>query len=212
MSAIDWVVNKLKQEDNLEVVDHTPENFLNIQYRKNYTFIVAVLGVQNVIDQYDVEPLFNSSNPPQLVINIPTKTLWSGSAIRYVHAAFAAFGSYGDIYRAATTGDAGSYRNKNMEYFITAMQQHQNVKNVSYVYDNVFLVERKRGKSLTVAVIEAYNMSAEDVRNARTKFQDFDIVVKSTNYGSITNEAEEAAKSIGAEALKFGELMGRLNR
>jgi len=59
---------------------------------------------------------------------------------------------------------------------------------------------------------QAYNLSAEDVRNARTRFGQFDVLVKSTSYGSITAQAEEAANSMGAQTLTFGELMRRLSQ
>ena len=97
-----------------------------------------------------------------------------------------------------------------MGFFIKAMRQHKNVSSVSYVYDRVFKADRKHGSSLTVAVIDAYNMSAEDVRNAKDQFGHFDIVVKSSSHGSITHQADAAAKSVNAEALTFGELMRRL--
>lgn len=209
-NVIDWVASKLEKSDGLEVVSRTPENFLKVEYRDGYTLLVAVLGVQNLIELHDVEPLFTGDSTPQLVVNIPSKTLWSGNAISYIHAASAAFGSFGDISRAASTGDAGSYRDKNMGFFITSMEQHSNVIDVSYVNNNVFIVDRRKGDSLTVAVIDAYNMSAEDVRDARTKLGHFDIVVKSSSYGSITEQAKTTAESMSVEALTFGNLMGRL--
>jgi hypothetical protein len=97
-----------------------------------------------------------------------------------------------------------------MGFFINAMRQHSNVSSVSYVYDRVFMADRKKGPSLTIAVIDAYNMSAEDVRNAKDLFGHFDIVVKSSSHGSITQRAEDAAKSMNVDALTFGELMTRL--
>jgi hypothetical protein len=97
-----------------------------------------------------------------------------------------------------------------MGFFINAMKQHSNVSSVSYVYETVFKAERKIGASLVVAVIDAYNMSAEDVRNARDRFGHFDVVVKSSSHGAITNQADAAAKSMGAHALSFRELMGWL--
>lgn len=209
-NVTDWVAEKLETSEELEIVGRTPEDFLVVRSKDDYTFLVAVLGVQNVIGPSDVEALFAGANKPQFVVNVPSKTLWSGNAIRHVHAASAAFGSLGDVSRAASTGDAGSYRDKNMGFFITAMKQHSNVSGVSYVYDKVFIADRKIGTSLTVAVIEAYNMSAEDVRNAKARFGHFDVVVKSSSHGSITNQAEAAAKSMGAEALTFGDLMRRL--
>lgn len=206
----DWAAAKLaiSDEDMLEIVNRTPEGFLVIRsINDGYEFLVAVLGIQNVIQLSDVESLFTGDNKPQLVINVPSKTLWSGAAIEHIHAQFASFGSLGDVYRASRSGNAGAYRNKAMSFFIKALQQHSNVSSVSYVYDRVFYVNRYRGESLTIAVIDAYNMSAEDVRNAKASFGNFDVAVKATSYGSITNLADAAAESMGAQVVMFGDLM-----
>ncbi|HNP31240.1 MAG TPA: hypothetical protein PKK23_19495 [Nitrospirales bacterium] len=203
----DWVAEKLVESERLQIVERTPEDFLVVKSKDDYTFPVAVLGMQNVIELSDVEPLFAGDSRPKFVMNVPSKTLWSGNAIRRIHAKSAAFGKLGDISRAASTGDAGSYRDKNMGFFINAMKQHSNVSGVSYVYERVFRADRNIGSSVTVAVIDAYNMSAEDVRNAKDQFGHFDILVKSTSYGSITHQADAAAKSMSAVALTFGELM-----
>ncbi|WP_039803588.1 hypothetical protein [Azotobacter chroococcum] len=205
-----WVSDKLVSKEGLEIVERTPEDFLVVRSKNGDTFLVAVLGVQNVIGLSDVEPLFAGATKPQFVVNVPSKTLWSGAAIHHIHAASAAFGTLGDVSRAADIEDAASYRDKSMGFFINAMSQHSNVSSVSYIYESVFKVDRKIGASLVVAIINTYNMSAEDVRNAKAQFGHFDVVVKSTNYGSITNQAEAAAKSMGAQALTFGELMGHL--
>lgn len=211
-NVTDWVVDKLATPGGLVIVERTPENFLVVRSRNDYTFVVAVLGVQNVIGLSDVQPLFVGANKPQIVVNVPSKTLWSGAAIDHIHAAYAAFGTLGDVSRAAHTENAGSYREKDMGFFIDAMKQHSNVSNVSYVYDRVLKADRKIGASLIVGVIDVYNMSAEDVRNAKAQFGHFDVVVKSSSYGSITDQAEAAAKSMGAQALMFGDLMRRLGK
>ncbi|QEL55186.1 hypothetical protein [Chromobacterium paludis] len=205
-----WVADKLVATEDIEIVDRTPEDFLVVRAKDGYTFLVAVLGVQDVVGLSDVEPLFTAATKPQFVVNVPSKTLWSGSAINHIHAESAAFGTLGDVSRAANMGDAGSYRDKNMVFFINAMEQHSNVSSVTYIYGTVFKVDRKVGASLVVAVIDTYNMSAEDVRNTRSRFGHFDVVVKSTSYGSITSQAEAAAQSMGAQALTFRQLMGML--
>jgi hypothetical protein len=209
-NATDWVAEKLVTSETLEIVERTPEDFLVVRSKNNYTFPIAVLGVKDVIELAHVEPLFTGAAKPQFVVNVPSKTLWSGNAIRRIHAAAAAFGTLGDVSRAASTGHAGSYRDKNLDFFINAMKQHSNVSCVSYIYDRVFKTDRRIGSSLTVAVIDAYNMSAEDVRNAKARFGHFDVIVKSSSTGSITYQAEAAAKSMDAEALTFSELMRRL--
>jgi hypothetical protein len=63
-----------------------------------------------------------------------------------------------------------------------------------------------------VALVDAYDMSAEDIRSTRDLYGRFDAAVKISSYGSITTAAQEAAASMGAEAFKFGELMRRLNK
>lgn len=206
-SVTDWVAEKLNANGDLEIANKTREGFLVVRRKDGYTFSVAVLGIKTVIELSDVEPLFAGGTSLQFVVNVPSKALWSGPAIDRIHAASAAFGTFGDISRAADTGDAGSYRDKNMAFFINAMKQHRNVSRVSYVYDSVFKADCRTGQSVVVAVVDAYNMSAEDVRNARDRFGRFDVTVKSTSYGSITSQAHEAAKSIGAHAMTFSELM-----
>jgi hypothetical protein len=208
-----WVAEKLaKDEQRLKVVDRTPEDFLVIEAMDEYSILVAVLGVREIVQISSVQPLFAGATEPELVINVPSKTLWSGAAIDFIHSVPAAFGTMGDIARAASTNDPRFFRDKEMGFFINAMEQHSNVSNVSYVYDSVFRADRWNGESVTVAVIDAYNMSAEDVRNARTRIGHFDVVVKSSNYGSISEQAEAAAESMGAQALTFRGLMQRLAR
>lgn len=212
-SAVDWVVEKLEKRQEVEVSDRTPEDFLIIRSGSgDYSFICAVLSVDGVITLSDVKGLFAEENPPQFIVNVPTKTLWSGEAINYIHMQGAAFGSFGDICRAASIGDVSSFRDKNMGFFINAIGQHTHVSNVTYVYNTVFNAHLLDGSYSTIAVIEAYNMSAEDVRNARSKFGHFDLIVKASSHGSITNSAEAAANSMGAEALTFGGLMSRLGK
>lgn len=210
-NVTDWAIGKLI-EQRLEIIDRTPEDFLVVKSEGEYTFNVAVLGVKDAVKLTDVESLFSGAIKPQLVVNVPSKTLWSGSAIDRIHAASAAFGRLGDVSRAASTKNAGTYRDKDMGFFINGMKQHTNVSGVSYVYDRVFKVDQRSGTGLIVAVIDTYNMSAEDVRNAKDQFGHFDVVVKSSSYGSITDQAEAAAKLIGVQALTFRQLMGRLSK
>ena len=208
-----WVAGKLvENQHGVKVTGRTPENLLVVRGADDYTFLVAVLGIQDVVQISHVQPFFSGANKPQLVVNVPSRTLWSGAAIDFLHSMPAAFGTVGDIGRAAVTGAAERFRDKNMGFFISAMAQHKNVSAVSYVYESVFRVDRWNGESLTIAVIGAYNMSAEDVRNARDRVGRFDVVVKASSHGAITHQAETAAASMGAEALTFHGLMQRLAR
>ena len=113
----DWVIGKLSEDKSLQVINRTQDNLLVIEAKGGYSFIVGVLGVQSVIELSDVQPLFAGATRPHLVANVPSKTLWRGSAIDFVHAIPAAFGTFGDISRAAQTKAAGFYRDADMGFF-----------------------------------------------------------------------------------------------
>lgn len=209
-SVTNWVENNLNSSDSLKVLGRTDEDFLIIKPKNHSSILVAVIGVQGVVRREHVDPVFSGMTKPAFVMNVPSKTPWSGSAITHVHAAPAAFGTLGDMRKAATRDEVWTYRNSEWSYFERAIRQHTNVSQVTRIYDAVFEAHRHRGKTLTIALIEAYNMSAEHVRNARDLFGKFDIAVKISSYGGITSAADEAATSMGAEAVMFRGLMQRL--
>lgn len=146
-------------------------------------------------------------------MNVPSKAIWSGAAIELIHDAPAAFGTYGDLIRASRDERVCTFRNKEYRFFERALSQHGAVRSVTRVYDRVFRLHRHRDlPDFTVVLVDAYDMSAEDVRNAHELYGSFDAALKMSSYGSVTSAAMEAAESMGAEAFKLKELMGRLNK
>jgi hypothetical protein len=209
-SITDWVASKIDPKDGLTLVGRTPEEFLLVQFESNEPFAVAAIGVKDIIMPENVQPLLSYATRPQFIVNVPSKTLWSGDAISLINAAPAAFGTLGEIRKAAHSGDVPSYRNKNWEFFENAIIQHESVYAVTRIYDEVFEAHRHRGSSRKIALVNGYHVSAEDVRNARDRFGKFDIAVKKSGYGSVTDAAEQAAVSMGAQAVTFKGLMQSL--
>lgn len=209
-SITDWVASKIDPREGLSVVGRTPEDLLLMQFKSNEPFPVAVIGVGDLPQH--VQPLLSLATRPQFIVNVPSKTLWRGDAISLVNAAPAAFGTLGEIRKAASSGHVPNYRNKNWEFFEQAIRQHSNVHAITRVYDEVFEAHRFRGNDLKIALVDGYHVSAEDVRNARDRFGKFDIAVKKSGYGSVTDAADQAAASMGAEVVTFKGLMQRLAR
>ncbi|MGF6486530.1 hypothetical protein [Pseudomonas frederiksbergensis] len=209
-SAADWVANKITEGDELELVERPASNRLVVSAPGREAFLVAVLGVRDVITTEHVKPLFQDTNNPYFVLNIPSSTLWRGDAMMTIHDAPAAFGSLGDLGKAARLECPFLYRDKQWSFFYDGISQHSNVREVNPLYDRVFEAHRRHGAPLTIAMVDAYNMSAEDIRAARTRYGHFDIAVKMTSYGSVTSAASQAAASFGAETLMYGDLLRRL--
>lgn len=209
-SVTDWVAAHIDPNAGFKLVDRTAEDFLLIEDVEGRISPVAVVGAKPVVMPADVAPVLSHARKPEFVVNIPSSATWSGPAISMVHAAPAGFGTLGDLGRAARAGDLSGYRNKEFGFFERAIGQHSNVRQLNRLYDAVFEATRYSGRTLTIALIDAYNMSAEDVRNARAKYGQFDIALKMSSYGGVTSAATQAAESIGAEAMMFRDLMRRL--
>jgi hypothetical protein len=208
-----WIADKLREEDLFRAVNLIGDGFLKIERKEHAPFVAAALGVHDVIERNHVTPLFKTKAQPAFVVNVPSKAIWSGAAIEIIHDAPAAFGTYGDLIRASRDERVCTFRNKDYHFFERALNQHSAVRSVTRVYDRMFRLHRHRDLSdFTVVLVDAYDMSAEDVRNARELYGNFDAALKMSSYGSVTSAATEAAKSMGAEAFKLKELMGRLNR
>jgi len=208
----DWVEAHIDENAGFKAAGRSAENFLLIEDDKKCVHPVAVIGAKPMVQVADVAPALAHAIKPEFVINIPSKSIWTGSAIDLVHAVPAGFGSLGDLGKAVRLGDLAGYRNKEFGFFERAIGQHSNVQQFTRLYDLVFIAHRKRGPDLTIALIEAYNLSAEDVRHARTQYGAFDIALKMSSYGSVTSAAQEAARSMGAEAMMFRDIMGHLGR
>lgn len=213
-SAIDWVVNKINEGTDLVLLDHSAAEIIEVRATGSQcaAVLVGVIGIREVITAAHVQPFFSGNTPPAFILNIPSATPWRGDAIHIIHSSGAAYGSLGDLARAARLEFAGSYRERETNFFYTAIRDHTNVSDIVMTYDKVFRVERYRGEALTIAMIDAYNVSAEDVRNTRARYGDFDIAVKVSGHGAVTTAAEQAAATFGAQALTFGEMMSRLRQ
>jgi hypothetical protein len=159
-----------------------------------------------------VAPFFAVADRPQFVINVPSKAIWTGPAIELVHSGPAAFGGLGNLIRASRHGKVSSHRFRNYQFVEDGLRQHSAVCQVRRLYDRLFMVSRKGLPDLTIVLVDAYEMSAEDVRSARNLYGRFDAALKMTSYGKVTTAANEAAASMGAGAFVWGDLMRRLNQ
>jgi hypothetical protein len=210
-----WIANKLKDDEQFRLVNSIGDGFLEVARRDHAPFQAVAIGVQDVVAENHVAPLFEvKGRRPEFVVNVPSKAIWSGIAIELIHTAPAAFGTFGELIRASSRDEpVHTYRNREYNFFERAFRQHTAVRDVRRLYDRAYQLHRWRGlPDVTVVLVDAYDVSAEDIRHARNLYGRFDAAVKMTSYGSITTAAREAADTIGAGVFKFGELLGRLNK
>lgn len=209
-----WIVNKLKDDPAFISITSMGSGFFEVSRKGFNAFTTVAIGVRDVVKVQHVAPLFEvEGKKPEFVVNVPSTAVWSGDAIGYVHDAPAAFGTLGDLIRASGEVPVATYRNREYAFFQRVFSQHTEVLEVTRLYDKLFRLHRT-GKlpDVTVVLVDAYDVSAEDVRNVRAVYGQFDAAVKVTGYGSITTAARDAAASIGASVFTLKELMGRLRK
>lgn len=207
-----WVAKKLEENNDLKTVGLSDVGLLIVNRSDKKPFIVAALSEQELVTVQHVAPLFQNSETPDFVVNVPSKAIWSGPAIDVVHRGPAAFGGIGDLGRAARLDEVSSYRFRNCEFVETGIRQHSAVSQVERLFDRKFVARRWERPDLTITLVDAYMMSAEDIRHVRDRYGTFDVALKMTSYGGITSAAHDAAASMGAEACMWGDLMRRLAR
>lgn len=212
-STAAWIVKKLKEERDLANTVDLGAGYLQVVRDGKASFTAVAIGIDDVIALSHVQPLFVGAQKPEFVVNVPSKAIWSGEAIEFIHKAPAAFGKLGELTRAAKVSPPSSYRNKEYAFFEQIFRQHSAVKSVDRLFDRKYLLHRYRDlPELLVVLVDAYDLSAEDVRRARDLYGHFDVALKMTSYGAVTSAAQEAADAMGAQALKLGDFMGRLNK
>ena len=210
--AAPWVAEKLRTADGIEAIDVISSGLLRVTRKKHSPFNVGAIGVEAVVEPANVMSLFEKADGPQFVVNVPTTAIWTAAAIDLVHEHDSAFGGVGDLIRASREVNVPSYRYREYRFVERGLTQHNAVASLTRLYDRKFLVHRLRHSDLTLVMVDAYEVSADDVRTARDLYGAFDTVLKMTSYGGTTTAAREAAASMGAEIFKWGQLLSRLNR
>jgi hypothetical protein len=152
-----WIAGKSDAEFSAVPVG---SGFLSVTRKGGAQFTAVAIGVADIVTLSHVKPLFESELQPEFVVNVPSKAIWSGSAIDFIHNAPAAFGTFGELIRASREEPLHSYRNKEYSFFERAFRQHSAVSQVIRVYDKVYTLGRVRGMSdVTVVDLSPANSS-----------------------------------------------------
>jgi len=146
------------------------------------------------------------------LVNIPSSGMWDGEAIETLAAHGAAFGGVGDLRRAITMKYPGDYVFKEYEYVERRLRQHRAVNGVSRIYDRVWRVHRKAGDTLSVAISDKYDLTADEVRTLYDRYGHFDVLFHTNNMGRIVAKAVDVGTELGIDLISSKDLFDRLGR
>lgn len=214
MSKFEWIAQQISGYKNVLDVRPGPSGTIEVARIGLPATLVAPIDSSGSdwIGTDAVAPFFDGDETPSFAVSVPSKSVWKGEAIDFVRSNGAAYGRMGALQKALSKLDVASEKSP-FDFFERGLRQHSEVDSVELIYESVFRVNRDAGRRpLVVAVIDAYEMSAEHVRNCREKFGHFDIGVKQTSYGRVASSAYQAAESMEAEVMMWSELLKRLRR
>ncbi|WP_157439170.1 hypothetical protein [Agreia sp. Leaf244] len=160
----------------------------------------------------EVGQLLEAHPDVQVVVNVPKGARLLGEAIIRCHEASVAIGSVADGMRALRLSNPGEYRDRETEFALRGLRQHGAVQAIEILDDKRLLLERHQLPSLTVFIGSEYQPTAHSVRSAIQRYGTFDIYVATNPNSHPTAEAVEVGLELGCRVLRWGPLLGELNR
>lgn len=194
-----------------DVSSHTwiTEDIVEIKRPEKQSFRAAVVAKGMVVVDH-VEPLAEAG--VEVIANFPKVGMWRADAIEFCEARGIAWGRYGVLLRALDADFPGESRDPQIQFPRRALTQHSRVKHVGFINDQVLTVRHDTGKTFKVALVYNYDLAPEDIRDARERLGDFDLVLKNNPNGSILDGVAEAAESMGAEVFEIKGILRYLAR
>ncbi len=209
--AAKWVAQKLRSRPGVTGVDIAEPQILLVHRSGHPPFYLGIVATA-CVEKSTLEPILDSKLDAELIINVPKEAIWTGEAIKAAKNANAAFGGMKELHSAMWDESPRLFVDKEIAFVERALSQHSLVTGIERVHDRKYRIQRKRGGDFTVVLINEYEVTADHVRTAQSRYGDFDAVLITNGYGTATTNAKNAAASMGAEVFKIGELFSRLHR
>lgn len=214
MSYRDWIISKIIVDNNeyYQAVEPIGNNVIEVINNKGKSITVGV--IENLeITVVNLMPLMaDTIKTPNIIIG-KANAVWHGKAIEYVRSKNVGWGGLGDIDQAFSTDEYSTIQKREFQFVEKGLLGHSKVSRLERIYDRVFRIYRKLGlEPFVITLINSYELSADEVRNAKAKYGTFDGILKTNPNGSPTSNAYAAASEIDAEIFGWRDLLSRLTK
>jgi len=132
--------------------------------------------------------------------------IWEGEAIRYLENNTIGWGSAGTLGSALDSSDVKTAAHKDFFFSLRLIKQSKFVSNLDREFDRVFTMTLFSGHTLRVGMIMEYEPTADAIRTFWDRFGPIDVAWNINPNGHPTQNAIEAADSLGCKVTKWDEL------
>lgn len=215
MSGADWIAEKLQDGDRTEA---TPQD-ASVVFVRRKDKPDALIGVvpttrgdpKPIITRATAKAVYDQNSDIAMLVAIPRDARWSGDAIRWLEQKGIAFGGVGDLMSAVNhDDDISTHRNKTFAFVDDGIRRHSRVKDVEWQSNKVLDVRLDNGKTVRVALEDAYDITMDVARQAGRLHGNFDVLLKTNPNGSISSNGADSIAMLGFQTLKWGELFQHL--
>jgi len=118
-----------------------------------------------------------------------------------------AYGKMYDLYRALwREDDVRVYQNPEFYYAERLFEQHSNVAGWDHISDQSYEVTLWNGGKLIIALTQAYEVTADEVRSTYASLKPFDVLFKTNPYGRVSSQGHNAAKLLNVQIVDASSL------
>lgn len=207
----EWVANNLRQAKDVSEVEVLSDQVIQVSRSKFAPFIAGIVCTPRV-EAGEIRPIVELDFGVEIIANVPKEAFWTGGALRLAQDNDIATGALGDLYRAMDMENVRFFQPKETIFVERGLRQHSRVTGFDRVHDRLYRISRKDLPTLTVVILNEYELTADHLRTARDRYGDFSVAAITDPNGRATSAAWQAAETMGVEIFAWGPFFGRLNR
>ncbi|QKE29410.1 hypothetical protein AACT_2289 [Arcobacter acticola] len=205
---VNWCQEKVSSNDNVESIEIIDDNHVEIRCQNSEVYNVAVIS-ESYITMDLIEKVIKDNT--QFLFNIKKEPLIEGEVLAYAEVKRFGIGGFGDIMRAINNENLTEYQNPETKFIMEGLKQHTNVYSIIRLDNRRYKVIKIGFKEDTILALNNYDLTAEKVREAKSKYRTFDVILASNPNARISSIANDVAKELGLKILTWRQLLGRLN-
>ena len=200
---VNWCQEKVSSNDNVESIEIIDDNHVEIRCQNSEVYNVAVIS-ESYITMDLIEKVIKDNT--QFLFNIKKEPLIEGEVLAYAEVKRFGIGGFGDIMRAINNENLTEYQNPETKFIMEGLKQHTNVYSIIRLDNRRYKVIKIGFKEDTILALNNYDLTAEKVREAKSKYRTFDVILASNPNARISSIANDVAKELGLKILTWRQL------
>ncbi len=206
-----WVAEKLQSHREVVSTSLVTPNHVHVSRVEHEPILVGATAASR-LDAPILRSVIDNHHDVGFVVNIPKESYIAGDAIALSSQRSIPVGGMGDLMRAISLFDVSSYVSPESKFVERGIAQHDRVRDYEQLADRLYRIERNGLVDVRVAFLNEYELTADHIRTARSRYGTFRMAVITNPNGKATSAAEAAAQSMGCQVYKWGPFLGALNR